>query len=414
VGRLFVKRIVIVGAGFAGLWSALSAARLLDKHSVTPEEIEVVVVAPRASLDLRPRFYEADVAKLTAPLSALFDVAGVRFVAGLVEKIDVDQHTIEYVDGNGSKARLRYDRLVLASGSRLSRPPIPGLKEHAFSIDQLDEASEFEAHLHGLSERPDSPSRNTAVVIGGGFTGIEIATELPARMRAILGEAAPIKVIVIEQADAIGPELGLGPRPAILEALASQGVECRLSTSVFKIDAGGVRTTSNDRIESLSVLWTGGMRASPLTEQISGERDSLGRLKVASDLRVPSAPAVFATGDTACAKTDGLGNHTLMSCQHALSLGRFSGNNAAADLLGVATLPYAQEQYVTCLDLGPWGSVFTAGWDRAVLLSGSAAKERKRFINGTVISPPPPEREQALAAADPTQTRRSSSVQART
>jgi NADH dehydrogenase len=102
-----------------------------------------------------------------------------------------------------------------------------------------------------------------------------------------------------------------------------------------------------------------------------------------------------------------------MSCQHALSLGRFSGNNAAADLLGVATLPYAQEQYVTCLDLGPWGSVFTAGWDRAVQLSGSAAKERKRFINGTVISPPPPEREQALAAADPTQTRRSSSVQAR-
>jgi NADH:ubiquinone reductase (H+-translocating) len=406
-----LKRILIIGAGFAGLWSALAAARLLDKHSVSAEEIEVVVVAPRASLDLRPRFYEADVAKLTMPLQALFDVTGVRFVAGLVEKIDVNQAAIEYDDGNGRKVRLRYDRLVLASGSRLRRPPIPGLSRHAFSIDQLDEASRFEAHLRSLPGRPTSAARNTVIVVGGGFTGIEIATELPARMRAILGEAAPIKIILIEQADAIGPELGPGPRPIILEALASEKIESRLSTSVIEIDDGGVRTSANERIDSLSVLWTAGMRASPLTEHVPGERDSLGRLKVAQDLRVPSAPAVFATGDTACAKTDQLGNTTLMSCQHALTLGRFSGNNAAADLLGVPTLPYAQEQYVTCLDLGSWGSVFTTGWNRIVELSGSEAKERKRFINGIVIFPPPPERVQALATADPTQKKRPSSIQ---
>ncbi|WP_349631597.1 NAD(P)/FAD-dependent oxidoreductase [Bradyrhizobium tropiciagri] len=408
-----MKRIVIIGAGFAGVWSALSAARLLDKHAVGPDQVEVMVVAPRASLDLRPRFYEANVAEMTAPVGAVFEAAGVRFVAGTVEIIDADGKAIEYADPGGARVRLAYDRLVLASGSRLVRPEIAGLKEHAFSIDQLDEASQFEAHLRGLAGRADSVARNTAIVIGGGFTGIEIATELPARMRSILGKGAQVRVIAIERADAIGPELGAGPRPVIVEALASQGVECRLSTSVVEIDAGGVRTTAGERIDSLSVVWTGGMRASPLTEQIDCERDALGRLLVDADLRVASAPEIFATGDTARARTDASGNHTVMSCQHALGLGRFSGNNAAADLLEIPTLPYSQERYVTCLDLGPWGSVVTAGWDRVVQLSGAEAKQRKRYINSTLIMPPPPVRAEALAAADPSQPRNPSSLQAR-
>ena len=242
---------------------------------------------------------------------------------------------------------------------------------------------------------------NTAIVIGGGFTGIEIATELPARLRSILGDSAPVRVVIIERSDVIGPELGAGPRPIIVQALESQGVECLLGASVTEIDASGTRMTSGDKIESLSVLWTGGMRASPLTRLLPGERDPLGRLHVDRNLRLPAAPDIFAAGDTACATTDDHGNHSLMSCQHALMLGRFAGNNAAADLVGEALLPYSQEQYVTCLDLGPWGSVLTAGWDRTVQLSGVAAKEQKRFINSIVIAPPPPVREQALVAADP-------------
>lgn len=396
------KHIVIVGAGFAGVWSALSAARLLDLHRIGRDVVSITVVAPRASLDMRPRFYEPDVAGMTSPLGALFETVGVRFVAGMVETIDVAAQRIGIVDAAAQRTTLPYDRLVLASGSRLARPPIPGLDVHAFSIDQLDEAAAFEAHLHALAERPPGRARDTAVVIGGGFTGIEIATELPARMRMILGETAPVRVVLIEQAGEIGPELGAGPRQAILEALASQAVEIRLSSSVSTIDADGVVTTDGERIDSHSVVWTGGMRASPLTLQIPGERDALGRLRVDRDLRVPAAKAIFATGDTACAMTDDLGNHTLMSCQHALGLGRFSGNNAAADLIGVPTIAYRQERYVTCLDLGPWGSVVTEGWDRKVQLAGPDAKAQKRLINTQIIALPPADR--ARAAADPLQS----------
>jgi NADH:ubiquinone reductase (H+-translocating) len=89
----------------------------------------------------------------------------------------------------------------------------------------------------------------------------------------------------------------------------------------------------------------------------------LGRLHVGCDPRVAGVKTVFATGDAAFAATDDEGNHAMMSCQHATNLGRSSGYNAAADLLGLPMLPYRRPKYVTCLDLGPWGAVYTEGWE---------------------------------------------------
>ena len=119
------------------------------------------------------------------------------------------------------------------------------------------------------------------------------------------------------------------------------------------------------------------------------------------DLRVPGAPGVFATGDAARAACDDNGNHALMSCQHATRMGAFAGNNAAAELLGVPTRPYHQEGYVTCLDLGEAGALFTVGWDRKVEMVGDVAKKTKREINTVWIYPPRPDRAAALASADP-------------
>ena len=119
------------------------------------------------------------------------------------------------------------------------------------------------------------------------------------------------------------------------------------------------------------------------------------------NLKVRGQAKVFAAGDVAYAATDDLGNHAVMSCQHAISLGRHAGNNAAADLLGVPPTPYHQPKYVTCLDLGAWGAVYTEGWDRQVKLLGEQAKELKTQINTLWIYPPAADRSIALAAADP-------------
>ena len=393
------QHILIVGAGFGGVWSALSAARLLDKHD--RNDVRITVLAPQAELRIRPRFYEADVHRMTAPLGELFDAVGVKFVRGSADTIDVNGKQVTYSDMFGTRGQLSYDRLVLATGSRVIRPDLDGMLEHAFDVDQIEQAAHLEAHIKSLKDRPASVARNTVVVAGGGFTGIETATEMPARLRAALGAGADIRVIVVDRGPQIAATMGDGIRPSIIEACEHLGIEWMLNTSVASVDADGVTLADGQRIESNTVIWTVGVRANSLTEQVPAGRDPQGRLHVDGHLKVLGLSDVFATGDVAHAATDTVGNVAAMSCQHAICLGRYAGNNVAADLLGVAPMTYSQPKYVTCLDLGAWGAVFTEGWDRQVKLVKQEAKELKTQINTVWIYPPAADRATALAAADP-------------
>ncbi|MET0379253.1 MAG: NAD(P)/FAD-dependent oxidoreductase [Spongiibacteraceae bacterium] len=393
------QQILVIGAGFGGVWSALSAVRLLDKND--RGDVAVSLLAPQPELRIRPRFYEPDVHLMTAPLGKLFDAVGVKFIKGSAEKIDAAGKRVEYTDAQGQKAEVVYDRLVLATGSRLIRPKLPGFTEHAFDVDQIEEAVRLEQHIKNLKHLPESMARNTVVVAGGGFTGIETATEMPARLRAVLGDDTKIKVIVIERGKKIGAALGEDIGTVIAEASAELGVEWRVSTSAVAVDAAGVTLDDGQRIDAKTVIWTVGFRASTLTEQIPAPRDGLGRLHVDQNLKVIGQENIYASGDVAYALTDDVGNHAAMTCQHAIALGRYAGNNVAADLLGVAPMAYSQPKYVTCLDLGAWGAVFTEGWDRQIKFIREEGKQLKTQINTQWIYPPAANRAEALAAADP-------------
>jgi NADH dehydrogenase len=394
-------RLVIIGAGFAGMYAALSAARLRDIQGVSPEELEIALVAPEPTLVVRPRLYESKPETLTAPLLDVLKAIDVAYVQGSAETVDTKSRTVHVVAAGGAKKTLSYDRLVVATGSRLFRPNVPGLAEHGFSVDQLDDAIALDRHLHSLADRPARNGRDTVVVAGGGFTGIEAATEMPARLRAILGKDTTPRVIIVDRNSAIAPDMGAGPRPVIEDALRKLGVETRLGAGVASLDKSGVTLSDGEHIETETVIWAAGIRAAPLTGQIPAERDNFGRLLVDRDLRVPSVDGVFATGDAARAACDDTGNYALMSCQHATRMGAFAGNNAAAELLGVPTKPYHQKAYVTCLDLGEAGALFTRGWDRKVEMVGEVAKKTKQEINTVWIYPPRAERAAALASADP-------------
>ncbi len=394
-------RLVIIGAGFAGMYAALSAARLRDIKGVSPRELEIVLVSPEPTLVVRPRLYEPSPEMLTAPLTKVLDAIDVTYVRGRADTIDTSCRTVVIEGPSGERASLIYDRLVIATGSHLFRPDIPGLQAHTFSVDQLDDAIALDRHLQSLATRPASQARNTVVVAGAGFTGIEAATEMPARLRAVLGKSATIRVIVVERNEVVTPDMGPGPRPFIEDALRKLGVEVRTGIGVTAVDAGGVTLSNGQHIASETVVWAAGIRAAPLTQQVPGERDNLGRLIVDRELRVRGVPGVLATGDAAKAACDDDGNFALMSCQHATRMGAFAGNNAAAELLGETPMPYHQRAYVTCLDLGEAGALFTRGWDRKVEHSGAAAKKIKQEINTVWIYPPKPERAAALASADP-------------
>ncbi|HVW38946.1 MAG TPA: FAD-dependent oxidoreductase, partial [Pirellulales bacterium] len=274
-----MQRIVIIGGGFAGLWSAAGAARKLAEAGVGADKVEVVLVNPDAFHGIRVRFYETDLSRVRVPLDQVLAPIGVRRIEGRVEGVDFQRREIDIEFGRFSE-RLAYDRLVLAAGSQLCRPQIPGLAEHAASVDTYWDAKRLGERIADLANWSDAPGAFTAVVIGAGLTGIETACELPDRLRACAPPNAQVRVVLADHSAQLGSTMGDHARPIILEALAELGVESRPGVEVAAIDRDGVILASGERIDARIVVWTAGMRASPLTALFPVERDSFGRLPV--------------------------------------------------------------------------------------------------------------------------------------
>ncbi|MBM7141326.1 NAD(P)/FAD-dependent oxidoreductase [Acinetobacter sp. 105-3] len=392
------KRIIIAGSGFAGLWAALAAQRAI--HLASQEQnIEVVMVSPSPNVDIRPRLYEAVLENMNPDISKLLSVVDVKFLAGWVDKINADQQTIEVSTTEGNKQTLSYDRFILATGSTTFMPPIPGLTEYGFSVSTLEDAEKLDQHLKNLANKPANAARNT-VVVAGGLTGLETVTEMPERLRSILGET-DIRVVLVDSSTEIGAAMGDQAATVIREALTELSVEGKAGLRVTALDASGVTLSNGEKIEAETVIWTAGMRANSLTSQIAGEKDNLGRLIGDAYLHAPEAKNIFVTGDTVKVPTDDLGNFNVMSCQHAMSLGRVAGYNAAAELVDLPLHPYSQPKYVTCVDLGPWGALYSEGWDRKVQFVREEAKKIKQEINTVWIYPPVADREAVFAIANP-------------
>ncbi len=169
------KRIVVIGAGFAGLWSALGAARKLDELRVPSEQVEVVVINGTPYHSIRVRNYEQPLDDTLVPLVDVLAPAGVRHVHGMVRSIDSHNRLVGYEVDRAAVQWLEYDRLILAAGSELVRPAIAGLREFTFDVDTFQGAARLHAHLLELPEQPAAPGRLTVVVVGAGLTGIELA-----------------------------------------------------------------------------------------------------------------------------------------------------------------------------------------------------------------------------------------------
>lgn len=380
--------ILVLGGGFAGFWAALAAKRVAGRAA------EVTLVSRTQVLEMRPRLYEAKPETLGIDLPPRLAAAGIGFVEGEAVGLDPAARTLGLAGG----ARLPYARLVVATGSVLRRPPVPGA-ETAFSIDSQADAIHFDRRLAEIARVVAEPC---IVIIGAGFTGIELALELRDRIVAHAGDGERLRIVLADRAASVGAELGPGPRSAIEAALGEARVELRLGGTVAALAPDRVTFSDGAILDADAVVLTTGMVAADFVRHVPGARDGLGRIVVDRALRTPAAPEIFVTGDAAAADT-GDGHLALQSCQHALQLGRFAGENAARDLLGLALIDYTQPRYVTCLDLGRAGAVMTSGWDRAVEKTGEEAKAIKRRINTQVIYPPagaPGETLLALSSTD--------------
>ena len=213
-------RVLVIGGGFAGL-AAAGAARPLDRLGVAAPDggAEVVLVNPFHTV--RVRCYEADLVPARVPLDAVLAAVRVRRLEGNVTGIDPRQRAVAMRPaGGGAEAELSYDRLVLAAGSVLTRPAIPGLAEHAFDVDMYGGAERLARHLAALGGNAAGPVRWTAAVIEAGLVGLEIACELPMRLRGarraarVEAETEPVRVVLLDR----GAECGSGMRASPLAA----------------------------------------------------------------------------------------------------------------------------------------------------------------------------------------------------
>jgi NADH:ubiquinone reductase (H+-translocating) len=397
------RKVLVLGGGFAGLWSAVGAARKLDELGRGAEQAEITLVDRDPFHKIRVRNYESDLTSVRVPLDDVLGPIGVLRVEGRVTGIDLSGQFVNVTNG-GNEQTLPYDRLVFALGSQLVRPNIPGLAQHAFDVDTYEGAVRLNTHLEALTGQPESPGRFTVVVVGAGLTGIEVAAEMPARLQIVAERArrtGPVRVILADHQPRIGSDMGESARPVIEEALAALGVETRPGVHVVSVTPSGITLRSGEEIAAATVVWCAGMRANPLTQQFPTATDRFGRIPVDEFMRGKGATSAFAAGDSAWNMMDDL--HTsVMSCQHSRPMGRFAGHNVVADLFGLPMLPLRIESYVTILDLGPWGAVYTEGWDRHVVTRGEAAKRTKQMINCQRIYPPlTGNRAEILAAANP-------------
>jgi NADH:ubiquinone reductase (H+-translocating) len=394
-----MARILVLGAGFAGLWAAIGAARKLDEIGAAPGEVEILVVDRNPYHNIRVRNYEVDLGDVAIPLGEVLDPIGVKHLTAQVEAIDVAKQQVT-VATRRSRELLAYDRLVLALGSELVRPGLPGLAEHGFDVDTYAAAVRLNTHLAALGAYPASAARSTVVVAGAGFTGIEVAAEMPGRLHRALGRSNH-RVILLDSNAVVGATIGDHGRPVIGEALSALGVETRLGAKIASISTTSVTLACGAIIPTQTLIWCAGMRATPLAAALPAPRDQLGRLTVDQFMRVTGIRNVFAAGDAASSLVDDV-HSTVMSCQFARPMGRFAGHNVVADLIAGPMLPLRIDRYVTVLDLGAWGALYTIGWDRKVLSTGRAAKLTKQSINHERIYPPRTgRREDTLLAAAP-------------
>ena len=297
-------RIVIIGGGFGGLFTALDLASI---------EGEVTLISDEDHFLFAPMLYEylsgeVEAWHIAPQIKELLDDR-VRFIQGEVTEIDLNQRTVK-VDGRDGD--LAYDVLVLAVGGITNYAGVEGAAEYAIPFRKLAHADALRQRMiEALDHVPpdlapqDARRALTFFVVGAGASGVELSTKMADllndafKRRALHGEP---RVIIAEMGDQIVPGMGDEIRVFVEDALHDARVEVHTRTRVRRVTPNGVAFEHEGEmteIEAAAVVWTGGVRVNPLLENLEIEKDKRGLIQVEQTLQVRNIENVFALGDIA-------------------------------------------------------------------------------------------------------------------
>jgi NADH dehydrogenase len=307
-----MKRVVVAGAGFGGLEATIG----LDRLFRTDRNVEILLVSDQNYLLFTPLLPQI-ASSYTDPrhiVQAVREIRGrrrFRFRRDVVRAVDAPNRRLAL-----DSETLDYDALILAPGARTEYFNIPGAREWAWDYKSLQHGVELRERIIDLCEHADhtrDPAERrtmlTFVVVGGGYTGVELITEIRDFLfryvtRAYRGiSASDIRLLLLEA----GPEVlrGIGPKLAshARKRLHVEGIEVRTSAPVTRVFEGGVEIDHTEIIAASTVVWTAGVRASELIESLPGPHDRIGRAVVNGSLQLEGYPEVFVVGDSAAAVT---------------------------------------------------------------------------------------------------------------
>ncbi|MEU6584488.1 FAD-dependent oxidoreductase [Nocardia sp. NPDC046763] len=314
-------RIVVLGAGYAGLSAARQAAKAAGAR--------VTVVDARTEFVDRVRLHQALAGQQVprADLRKMLAGKGIEFVQGRVERIDAVARRIALADGGS----LGYDTLVYALGSAGDRSAVPGAIEFAHSVAVPEDI----ARVPALSGR--------IAVVGGGATGIEVASEL--------AESRPDLLVSLISADEPGGWLSAKAHNHIRAALDRLGVRVLTDAKVAAVAADGIALVGGEHVPAETVLWTTGFAVPRVAAESGLAVDPRGRILVDEELRSRSHPDIYAIGDAAViAGPDG--RDLRMACATAIPAGTYAATAIAARLRGKAPAARKYRYVFQCISLG--------------------------------------------------------------
>jgi NADH:ubiquinone reductase (H+-translocating) len=334
-------RVVIVGAGFAGVHAARRLARLAGR------QVAVTLINPTVYFLYLPLLPEVTAGVLDprrVAVSLRTACPGARLLPGTVDRVDLPGRRVEFTDPEGGRRAAAYDRLLLTAGSVNKLLPIPGVARHAHGFRSIAEALYLRDHLlrqlklaEACGDRAERQARCTFVVAGAGYTGTEVAahgqllTRDLARGRDGLRDQQ-IRWLLIDRSAHVLSELSPRLAETAHRTLTQRGMEIRARTTITEATGGGVRLSSGEFVPARSLIWCVGVRPDPLTEAL-GLPAANGRLTVDEYLSVPGHPEVFSCGDIAAVPDlTRPGQITGMTAQHAARQGKLAARNIAASL----------------------------------------------------------------------------------
>jgi NADH dehydrogenase len=353
-------RIVIVGAGFAGLQTARTLSKLAHGSA------DIVLINPTdyfLYLPLLPEVATGILEPRRVSVSLAAALPGVQVILGEVDAVDLDGRTVSWVDPEGARGGTGYHRLVLAAGSVNKLLPVPGANEHAHGFRGIPEALFLRDHMIRQIEMADTAAdpaeraaRSTFVVVGAGYTGTEVAaqgvlfTEALTKHRPAL-RGAP-RWLLLDTADRVLPGLSDRLSHAADLVLRERGVDVRLGTGVREATADGVHLTDGTYVATRSLIWCVGVRPDPLVAGLGLDTEQ-GRLVVDEFLTVPGHPDVYACGDAAAVPDlTRPGEITAMTAQHATRQGTTVARNIAASYGTGRRSTYKHHDLGFVVDLG--------------------------------------------------------------